>query len=88
MHFLDWKSWHFDLNVIEISSWGPILNETLLVWVAVWRRAGDRPLPEPMLIPFTNAYRHQCVYYLGPWMVAMKSIEFCTNIGNKSQNLL
>ena len=30
-----------------------------LVQVMAWRRAGDKPLPEPMLTQFTDAYmRH------------------------------
>ena len=34
-------------------------NKVALVQVMAWRRTGDRPLPEPMLIQFTDAYmRH------------------------------
>ena len=38
---------------------GPIENKPALVQVMVWRRAGDKPLPEPMMVQFTDAYmRH------------------------------
>ena len=34
-------------------------NKAALVQVMAWRRAGDKPLPEPMLTEFTEAYmRH------------------------------
>ena len=34
----------------------PIDNKAALVRVMAWRRAGDNPLPEPMLTQFTDAY--------------------------------
>ena len=38
---------------------GPIDNEATLVQILAWRRTGDKPLPEPMLTQFTDAYmRH------------------------------
>ena len=38
---------------------GPIDNKPALVHVMVWRRTGDKPLPEPMMTQFTDAYmRH------------------------------
>ena len=38
---------------------GLIYNKSALDQVMVWRRTGDEPLPEPMLIQFTDAYmRH------------------------------
>ena len=37
----------------------PIDNNPTLVQVMAWRRTGDKPLPEPMMIQFTDAYmRH------------------------------
>ena len=34
-------------------------NKPALVQVMAWHRTGDKPLPEPMLSPFTDAYmRH------------------------------
>ena len=38
---------------------GPIDNNPALVEIMVWRRIGDKPLSEPMLIPITGVYmRH------------------------------
>ena len=38
---------------------GPIDNKSALVQVIAWRRTGDKPLPEPMLTQFIDAYmRH------------------------------
>ena len=38
---------------------GPIDNKPALVQVMAWRRTGDKPLSEPMLTKFTDAYmRH------------------------------
>ena len=38
----------------------PIDNKPALVQVMAWSRRGDKPLPEPMLTQFTDAYmRHQ-----------------------------
>ena len=34
----------------------PIGNKPALVQVMAWRRSGDKPLPEPMLTQFTDAY--------------------------------
>ena len=35
---------------------GPIDNKSALVQVMAWCRTGDKPLPEPMLTQFTDAY--------------------------------
>ena len=35
---------------------GQIDYKSVLVRVMAWRRTGDRPLPEPMLTQFTDAY--------------------------------
>ena len=36
-----------------------INNKPTLVWVMAWRRTGDKPLSEPMLIQFIEAFmRH------------------------------
>ena len=37
----------------------PIDNKSALVQVMAWRRSGDKPLPEPMMTQFIDAYmRH------------------------------
>ena len=35
---------------------GPINNKSALVQVMAWRQAGAKPLPEPKLAQFTDAY--------------------------------
>ena len=35
---------------------GLINNKSALAQAVAWRRTGDKPLPEPMLTQFTNAY--------------------------------
>ena len=35
---------------------GPIYNMSALVRVLAWCRTGDKPLPEPMLMQFTDTY--------------------------------
>ena len=41
---------------------GPIDNKWALVQVMAWRWTGDKPLSEPMLTQFTDAYmRHYSV---------------------------
>ena len=35
---------------------GPIDNKSALVQVMAWQRKGDKPLPEPLLTHFTDAY--------------------------------
>ena len=38
---------------------GPINNIPALVQIMAWRRTGDKPLSEPMIVSFTDAYmRH------------------------------
>ena len=38
---------------------GPFDNKSALVQVMAWHQTGDKPLPEPMLAEFTDAYmRH------------------------------
>ena len=41
------------LKLIPRSPFG---HKPALVQVMVWRRTGDKPLPEPVMIQFTDAY--------------------------------
>ena len=43
----------FSLKFVPKS---PIDNMPALVQVMAWRRPGDKPLPEPMLTKFTEAF--------------------------------
>ena len=45
--------------ILKFVPKGPIDNKSALVQVMAWCRTGDKPLPEPMLTKFTDAYmRH------------------------------
>ena len=44
---------HISLNFVPMS---PIDNKPTLVLVMAWRRTGDKPLSEPMLTRFNDAY--------------------------------
>ena len=49
------------LNEISLKyvPYGPVDNMAALVQIMAWRRTGDRPLSEPMLVCFIDAYmRH------------------------------
>ena len=41
---------------LKLVPMGPIDNKPALVQVMVWHRTGDKPLPEPMMAQFTDAY--------------------------------
>ena len=43
----------FSLKFVPMS---PIDNKLVLVQVMAWRWTGDKPLPEPVLTQFTDAY--------------------------------
>ena len=45
MHFLEWKNKNFD----SIPK-GPINNILALVQIMAWRRPGDKPLSEPVIL--------------------------------------
>ena len=56
MHFLEWKQYNSDFNFPEICPKSPIENKLALVQVMAWRRTDNKPLPEPILTQFTDAY--------------------------------
>ena len=41
---------------LKFAPRSPVDNKPALVQVMAWRRTGDKPLPEPMITQFTNAY--------------------------------
>ena len=59
---IPWKAYSI---LIEISLtfvlYGSIDNKPVLVKIMAWRRTGNRPLSEPMLTQFIDAYMRQCV---------------------------
>ena len=55
MHFHEWK---FGISIrisVNFITKGPFDNKSALVQVMAWRQNGDKPLPEPMLLQFTDA---------------------------------
>ena len=59
MYFLEWKFLYFNSNFTKFVPKGAIDNKPALVQVMAWRQTGDKPLPEPVLTQFPNAYmRH------------------------------
>ena len=56
MHFLEWKWYNSDSDFTEFFFRSPIDNKPALVQVMAWRCIGDKPLPEPMMAQFTDAY--------------------------------
>ena len=43
---------------LKFAPRSPIDNKPALVQVMAWRRPGAKPLSEPMLTGFTDAYKH------------------------------
>ena len=41
---------------LKFVPWSPIDNKAALVQVMAWHQRGDKPLPEPMVTQFTDAY--------------------------------
>ena len=64
MHFLDWKRLNF-----EKDPKGPINNIPALVQIMAWRRSGDKPLSEPMVVSLLT---HTCVTW--PQWVNVESL--------------
>ena len=51
-----WLQSYNNYNICENVPKSPIDNKAALDRVMVWRQTGDKPLPEPMLTPFTDTY--------------------------------
>ena len=54
--FMNEKFWILIQISLKFVLKGQIDNEAALVKAMAWRRTGDKPLPEPMLIQFTDLY--------------------------------
>ena len=52
VYFLEWQILYFDPNSRGNCNFGPINSKSSMIQVMVWRRIGDKPLPEPMLARF------------------------------------
>ena len=56
MHFIKWKA-RISIQISpKFVPKGQINNIPVLIQKMAWRRPGDKPLSEPMLTHFTNAY--------------------------------
>ena len=56
--FLNKNVWiRFKISLKFVTR-GPINNIPALVQIMAWRRSGDKPLSEPMMVQFTDAYMH------------------------------
>ena len=58
MHFLECKYMNFDCSSLKFLSKGPINNIPSLVQIMAWRRPGDKPLSEPMMV---SLLAHTCI---------------------------
>ena len=58
MHFLEWKVWISIIISLKFVSKRPINNNTALVQIMAWRRPGDEPLSELMVVSLLT---HICV---------------------------
>ena len=55
--FLEWKKIRISIKIsIKFVPKGPINKIPALFQTMAWRRPGDKPLSEPMLPQFTDAY--------------------------------
>ena len=52
-----WSEWSISIQIsLKFVPKDPIHNKSALVQVMAWHNTGDKPLPEPMLTQFTDAY--------------------------------
>ena len=59
MHFHEWKVLYFGSILLKFVPKGPVDKKETLVQVMACHRKGDKPLHEPMLSRFIDAYmRH------------------------------
>ena len=64
MHFREWKSMKSIKISLKFVPKGPIRTIPALFQIMAWRRPGDKPLSEPMMAHFIDAYmRHQSSLY-------------------------
>ena len=59
INLLEWISIQISLKFVPKN---PIDNKSALVQVMAWCRTADKPLPEPMLTKFTDAYIYIYIY--------------------------
>ena len=68
MHFINLN---FCISIaisLKLVPGGQMKNKSALIQVMAWHRTGDKPLPDPMLNEFTDAYmRHKRELNDPPW---------------------
>ena len=57
-NFLNANVWILTKISLKFVPKGPINNIRTLVQIMAWRRTGDKPLSEPMMTKFNDAYMH------------------------------
>ena len=65
---------------LQFAPNGQINDNAALGQVMAWRRTGDKPLPEPMLTQFTDAY----ICHMGRWVKAHRFRHSLSTIFTKS----
>ena len=70
------KIYKFRLRFPEICSYGPINDISALVQIMAWRRPGDKPLSEPMVV---NLLTHICVTQ-PQWVNAPEIPQSCSKL--------
>ena len=71
-----------EIVCISVVPGGPIDNMSALFRVMAWHQTGNKPLPEPMMTQFTDAYIHAYTHAkLGTrdLMVLMLFVLQCTD---------
>ena len=57
--FLNDNMWSLIEIVLKFIPYGPISNIPAMIQINAWRRLGDKPISEPILVRFNDAYaRH------------------------------
>ena len=77
---LNEKAWISIKIPVKFVPKGPINNNPALVQIMAWRRPGDKPLSEPMLTQFIDAYKwHQgeMSWLIIPWCRIYASVSVC-----------
>ena len=63
-HFLEWKSVKISLKFVPR---GPINNIPALVQIMVWRRPGNKPSSEPVIVVYWRIYASLCLNEVRHW---------------------
>ena len=56
MHLVEWKVFVLIQILLKSVPEGPVDNMPALFQVMVWHQTGDKPVPNPVMIHFIDAY--------------------------------